>query len=104
MESVALKMKLLKNCTAEYKKRHDEIWPELVTLLKNTGISDYVIYLDEETDILFASLKIEDRAMLDSLPTKENMKKWWAYMADIMKTNEDKSPISNSLKIMFYLP
>ena len=104
MESVAFKMKLLKNCAVEYRKRHDEIWPELVTLLKNTGISDYVIYLDEETDILFASLKIEDRSMLDFLPDQEIMKKWWAYMADIMETNEDRSPVSTSLKNMFYLP
>ncbi|MGB9142439.1 MAG: L-rhamnose mutarotase, partial [Aestuariivirga sp.] len=31
---------------AEYKRRHDEIWPELLDLLHAAGISEYSIYLD----------------------------------------------------------
>ena len=56
-QRVAFKMKLLKGCEEEYKKRHDELWPELEQLLKETGISDYSIFLDEETNILFGYLK-----------------------------------------------
>ena len=56
MEKYAFKMKLNPGCKDEYKKRHDEIWPELVTLLKKAGVSDYSIYLDEETNILFGVL------------------------------------------------
>jgi L-rhamnose mutarotase len=101
---VTSKMRLIKGFEAEYKKRHDEIWSELKTLLKETGIADYSIFLDEETNDLFARYTIDDDQHLKELPHQEIMKKWWAYMKDIMETNEDNSPASISLKEVFYLP
>ena len=101
---IATKMKLHKSFTEEYKKRHNPIWPELAQLLKTYGISDYSIFLDEETDILFAILTAEDPRKLDSLKTEEIMRKWWTYMKDLMQTNEDHSPVSTPLVEMFYLP
>ena len=103
MKRVALKMKLNLGQVEEYKRRHDEIWPELEALLKATTINDYAIFLDEETHILFASLKIEDENLLAELPKNPIIKRWWAYMADIMETNEDNSPKSMDLKEVFYL-
>ena len=100
---VAFKMKLHRGQEAEYKRRHDELWPELKQLLKQTGIEDYSIFLDEETNILFGTLKIEDEKKLDELPKHPVMKKWWAYMKDIMDSNPDNSPVSISLKEVFYL-
>ena len=100
---VASKMRLIKGFEAEYKKRHDEIWPELKMLLKETGISHYSIFLDKETNDLFAYFTIDDDKKLNELPGKEIMKKWWAYMKDIMETNEDNSPVSIPLKEVFYL-
>jgi L-rhamnose mutarotase len=104
MQRIALKMKLHAGKTKEYKRRHDELWPEMKELLKSIGIDDYAIFLDEETNILFASLKIEYPELLDTLPQTEIMKRWWAYMADIMDTNPDNSPVSVPLKEVFYLP
>jgi L-rhamnose mutarotase len=104
MERVAFKMKLHKGFEAEYKKRHDEIWPELQGLLKDNGISEYAIYLEEATGSLFGVLKIHDRKMLDTLPDNEVMQRWWKHMGDIMETNPDNSPISISLNEVFYLP
>jgi len=101
---IASKMKLLKGFETEYKKRHDEIWPELEMLLKETGISDYSIFLDEETHILVAYFTIEDEKKLNALPSQPVMRKWWDYMKDIMETNEDNSPVSLPLKEVFYLP
>lgn len=103
MERVAFKMKLFKGCEEEYKKRHDAIWPELETLLKEIGVVDYSIFLDEETNILFGVLKIEKKIKLDELPSHPVMKKWWAYMKDIMESNPDGSPVSIPLKEVFYL-
>ena len=60
MARVAFKMKLHKGFEEEYKKRHDELWPELEELLKETGISEYSIFLDRETNILFGVLKAEN--------------------------------------------
>src|SRR5215813_1738338 len=102
MSRIAFKMKLFKGYEAEYKKRHDEIWPELVTLLKQNGIEDYSIFLDEETSTLFGILKVHDPPALDKLPLDSVMKKWWSYMKDIMETNPDGSPVSVPLKEVFY--
>ena|SRR5258705_8962179 len=104
MQRVAFKMKLSKDYRDEYKKRHDEIWDELKDLLKEAGIQHYSIFLDEEANDLFGYLTIDDAKKLDELPHEPIMQKWWAYMKDIMDTNEDNSPVTIPLKEVFYLP
>ena len=104
MQRIAFKMQLNKGAEAEYKKRHDELWPELTQLLKSTGISDYAIFLDESTNSLFGTLKIETAQLLDDLPAHPVMQKWWSHMKDIMESNPDNSPVSIPLKEVFYLP
>ncbi len=96
-------MYLLPGHSAEYKKRHDEIWPELAELLYQVGIQNYSIFLDESTRTLYGYLEAPDLSNLDSLPAHEVMKKWWTYMADIMETNPDHSPVSIDLTPIFYL-
>ena len=103
MQRVAFRMKLFKGFEEEYRKRHDALWPELEELLKETGIEDYSIFLDEETNDLFGVLRIKDRIRLEELPSNPVMKKWWAYMKDIMETNPDNSPVSTPLKDVFYM-
>ncbi len=103
MSRVAFKMKLHTGQQAEYKKRHDALWPELHQLLKSSGISNYSIFLDEKTNDLFGVMEVENQKALDKLPTNPVMKKWWAYMKDIMDTNEDLSPVGNPLTEVFYL-
>jgi L-rhamnose mutarotase len=103
MQRVAFKMKLFKGKEEEYKKRHDEIWSELKDLLKQAGIKDYSIFLDEETSSLFAYLTIGDKKKLNELPNEPVMQKWWAYMNDIMETNNDDSPVVVPLKEVFCL-
>lgn len=103
MERIAFKMKLRPGFEDEYKRRHDQIWSQLKTLLKETGISDYSIFLDESTSTLIGVLKAQDAKALDDLPKNPVMQKWWAYMRDIMDCNPDNSPISTPLKEVFYL-
>jgi len=96
-------MKLKKGYEAEYKLRHDNIWPELADLLTEDGIIEYYIFLDEKTSVLFAFMK--RGASNARLPIKENpvMKKWWNYMKDIMDTNPDGSPMTSGLTEVFAL-
>lgn len=101
---VAFKMQLLPGFEEEYRERHDALWPELGKLLKENGISGYSIFLDSTTNALFGVLRVEDASALDRLPDNPVMKKWWAYMKDIMETNPDHSPVSIPLQEMFYLP
>lgn len=104
MEKFAFKMQLNAGCRAEYERRHDEIWPELVALLKDAGISDYSIHLDEETNILFGVLwRTEDHKM-DNLPAHDIMQKWWAHMADIMDSKPNNEPIATPLTRVFHMP
>jgi L-rhamnose mutarotase len=103
MHRLAFKMKLHAGQTAEYKRRHEQLWPELKQLLKQEGIEDYSIFLDEETNYLFGVLKINNPDAMNELPRHPVMKKWWAYMKDIMDSNPDNSPVSVSLKEVFYL-
>ena len=104
MARLAFKMKLFPGKEAEYKKRHDEIWPELQQLLKQSGIAEYSIFLDEETNSLFGVLTIKDLNKMEDLPRHEVMQRWWTYMADIMESNPDHSPVSVPLNEVFYLP
>jgi len=104
MQQLAFKMKLFKGCEAEYKRRHNELWPALALLLKQAGISNYFIFLDEATNVLFSSFTINEGTGIEDLPHDPIMKKWWAYMKDIMETNEDNSPVAMPLQQVFYLP
>lgn len=104
MEQIAFRMQLKPGQAAEYERRHDAIWPELVSLLKETGISDYSIFLDESDGSLFAVLQRPERHRMDQLPAHEAMRRWWAHMADIMATNPDGSPVSVALRRVFHLP
>lgn len=96
-------MKLHPGKEAEYKKRHSELWPDLRELLKSSGVEDYSIFLDEETLTLFGVLTVTNQQAMDEMPSHPVMKKWWAYMKDIMDTNPDNSPESVTLEEVFYL-
>ncbi|MEE4011657.1 L-rhamnose mutarotase [Roseibium sp. FZY0029] len=103
MEKYAFKMQLNPGMEAEYRKRHDEIWPELVALLKEAGISDYSIHLDPETNILFGVLWRQDGHTMDDLPNHPVMQKWWAHMADLMATKPDNEPVATPLTTVFHM-
>jgi len=102
-EKIAFRMFLFPGQVAEYKRRHDAIWPELSALLKDAGVSDYSIYLDEENHVLFAVLRRRLDHRMDALPQHPVMQKWWAYMGDIMRSNVDGSPVVEQLPCMFHL-
>lgn len=103
MENIAFKMKIYPGFESEYKKRHDEIWPELSQLLTESGISDYSIFLDEETLTLFATHKLAGDQAIADLSTNPIVQKWWAFMADIMETNPDNSPVCIPLKEVYHM-
>jgi L-rhamnose mutarotase len=103
MQRHAFKMKLKPGFAAEYKKRHDEIWPELQKELRAAGISDYSIFLDEETLTLFACQKLSEGNTTAALPNLPVVKKWWASLVTLMDVNPDNSPVVKPLKEIFRL-
>jgi len=103
MKRNAFKMKLKPGKIAEYKKRHDEIWPELAAELRAAGVSYYSIFLDEETLELFAVQKLSDKNSAAALPNSTIVRKWWDYMAPLMETHPDHSPVCGDLREVFHL-
>jgi L-rhamnose mutarotase len=103
MKRFGFKMKLKPGFKEEYRKRHAAIWPELKKLIKETGVSDYSIFLDEETNILFACQKQSGKQSSQDIGSNPVVQKWWKYMADIMETNPDNSPVTIPLEEVFYL-
>jgi L-rhamnose mutarotase len=97
------KMKMYPGFKEEYRKRHGEIWPELVRLLKNEGVGNYSIFLDEETNTLFAYQEQTGENSSQDLGQTEIVQKWWKYMADIMETNPDNSPVTIPLEQVFFM-
>ena len=96
-------MKLFTGCEAEYKKRHDEIWPELSTALRAAGVSDYSIFLDEETLTLFAVQKLSENNTAAALPKLPIVRKWWDSMAPLMEVFPDNEPVSQPLKEVLHI-
>lgn len=102
MEEIAFTMQLKPGNEAEYQRRHDEIWPELSRALTDAGISDYSIYLDRRTGVLFAVQRRTNNHTTDALPDLLIVQRWWAYMADLMDTNPDNSPVVTTLERVFH--
>ncbi|CAK2175730.1 L-rhamnose mutarotase [Vibrio crassostreae] len=99
----AFVMQLNEGCKAEYSKRHDEIWPELVDVLKSHSAHNYSIFFHEATNQLFGYVEIESEELWQQVAHTETCQKWWSYMQDIMATNPDKSPQSIPIEPVFYL-
>jgi L-rhamnose mutarotase len=103
MEKYAFKMQLKPGCVDEYRLRHDAIWPNLVDLLRVSGVRDYSIYLDEATLTLFAVLWRSADHRMAELPGHAVMQGWWAYMADLMETHPGNEPVATPLPCLFHL-
>ena len=103
MQRHAFKMFLNPGARDEYRRRHDAIWPELKALLREKGVRNYSIYLDPETNTLFAYLERSDDHGMDELPSHPVMQRWWGHMKDIMAANPDGSPVTAPFDGVFHL-
>ncbi len=103
MEQIAFTMHLKPGVSKEYKKRHDEIWPEMLSALKEAGVSDYSIFLDEESGELFAVLRRSENHGMDEMPEKAIVQKWWEWNAPLMDVKPDNEPISKPLLPVFHM-
>jgi L-rhamnose mutarotase len=100
--TVAFRMQLKPGMAAEYRRRHEQLWPELAAALREAGIHDYSIFLDEQTLHLFAVLKLREGHRREQLPHHPVMRRWWSYMAELMETEPDQRPREWPLQPMFH--
>lgn len=103
MKRFAFKMFLKPGFEEEYERRHAALWPELKKQIKEAGVSNYSIYWDRDTNILFAYQEIAGEQSSQDMGADEITKKWWAYMKDIMETNPDNSPVTIPIQEVFHL-
>jgi L-rhamnose mutarotase len=96
-------MRLEPGNQAEYERRHNPIWPELQEVLKAHGVHNYSIYLEQESDYLFAYAEIESEERWQQIAQTEVCQRWWADMKPLMQTNDDNSPVALELKEVFHL-
>ena len=97
------KMKLYPGFKDEYEKRHNELWPEMIEMLHEYGARNYSIFLDEETNTLFGYIEVKDPEYYGKSADTEICRKWWDFMASVMETNPDNSPVSVDLPCLFHL-
>ena len=100
---LGFKMKLYPGYEEEYERRHTALWPEMKEMIREYGGSDYTIFLDEETGVLYAVITVKDEERWNESANTAICRKWWAYMADLMETSDDQSPVSIPLKKVFHL-
>ena len=99
----AFTMHLYDGMAEEYEKRHNALWSEMKDMIHEYGGKNYTIFLDKETNTLFGYIEIESEEKWAKSADTEICRKWWHFMADIMETNPDESPVSIDLKEVFYL-
>lgn len=99
----SFKMKLYPGKKEEYRKRHNELWREMKDMIHEYGGKNYSIFLDEDTNVLYGYIEIEDELRRNASAETDICRKWWDFMADIMETNDDNSPKSKDLELMFHL-
>ncbi len=87
----------------EYEHRHNPIWDDLHQTLKDHGVHNYSIFLDPQTDQLFAYLEIEDETRFAQIAETDVCRRWWASMRELMPSNPDNSPVSYDLKEVFHI-
>ena len=97
------KMKLYPGMAEEYERRHNLLWPEMKEMLHAHGGHNYSIYLDEETNVLYGYIEIDDPELWAKSADTPINRKWWDFMADIMETNPDNSPVCVDLQNVFHL-
>jgi L-rhamnose mutarotase len=92
-------MMLKPGCEAQYKSRHDAIWPELAAAIRASGVTSFTIYRCGLT--LFAYQEV-DEIVRDAEPAPV-IWRWWREMADLMETEADSRPKRIMLDEVFHL-
>jgi L-rhamnose mutarotase len=103
MIRMAFRMAVYPEHREEYERRHRPIWPELRDVLREHGVRDYAIFLDEHDGSLFAYAEVEDEARWEAIARTDVCRRWWQSMSELMPTNADQSPRSTPLREVFRL-
>jgi len=99
----AFVMSVIPGSEDEYERRHKPIPADLERALKEGGAHNYSIFLDPETNLLFAYVEIEDEERWNAVAQTDACRRWWASMTDVMPSNPDNSPVAREAREVFHL-
>ncbi|MCU1556654.1 MAG: L-rhamnose mutarotase, partial [Microbacteriaceae bacterium] len=94
---VAFSLVLPRANVVEYRIRHQQLWPEMRDAIAEQCGSNYSIFAAPELDRVFGYLEVDDPERWNAGSGSEVVNRWWRYMADVMPTNPDFSPIATDL-------
>ena len=100
----SFRMTLKEGVIDEYKKKHDEVWPEISKALTNAGVTNYSIYFDKKDNTLIEYMELKENNTFDKLEELDILKKWNVYMKDLLVTisEDDATPVVNELAEVFH--
>jgi L-rhamnose mutarotase len=89
----------------EYERRHNPIWPDLETALKEHGARNYSIYLHEKTNLLFGYVEIEDEERFRKIADTDVCRRWWRYMTEVLvcESEDGEKGKEEDLREVFHL-
>jgi L-rhamnose mutarotase len=102
MHRVAFCLNLPAANIAEYTRRHAHIWPELSTAIAEQGGHNFTIFAVPAIERVFGYVEVEDLDRWEAGAGTELTRRWWRYMAQIMPSNEDGSPIGDDILEVFH--
>ena len=97
----AFVMRLKPGGLDEYRRHHDEIWPELVAEIERQGIAQITIFQNDPT--LFLYSEISDTEAWDRLWHSEIHDRWAELMNPLMEFRPDGIVDSSELREVFHL-
>jgi L-rhamnose mutarotase len=102
-ESFAFCLRLRPGTEAEYRRRHDEIWPEMRAMMQDAGILHYEIHLRREDGSLFAFIVRKPGSSMAAFPSNPVWQRWQKHMADILIQDAGGGPLRTPLERVFRL-
>jgi L-rhamnose mutarotase len=99
----AFRMWVNEGQAGEYERRHNPIWSDLEATLLEHGVGTYSIFLDGQTNELFAYVEFESEERWAQVAQTDVCQRWWRHMREVMPSNADHSPVSRECREVFHM-
>lgn len=106
MQRVGFRLQVVPAMMDEYVRRHEQVWPEMLEALRETGWTNYSLFLDRSDGTLFGYFETPDLEKAKTgMASREINEKWQADMAPFFVALEGKRPDEGFLQLeeVFYL-
>lgn len=103
MERVCFTFELYEGAEDEYKRRHDEIWPDLVADIKAAGFSNYSLFRRGSQIVAYAEVSPDLETAMGALASSEANGRWAAWFEDLIVNLTDSQGRLMSMQEVWHL-